>query len=598
MRRGTLVFLVLLVGVLGWLALERRREQERGGPALGEYPLGPALVLERVRSVRIEHLERGLSIQLERDAQGRWFLTDPVEYPAQGALVRTFLTTLADARGEPVKGVALAELGLDPPKIVVECQEVDPDGERTLRFEFGALDHDSSRVLARVPGHPAAATEGEVFATTRALVNTLERNADDYRDPKATGLLAQEVVALRRSGIVYQAEAHGRVALELEALAGPDGWKTTQSPIVTLAPDAMGLLARGATDLTIERFVDDAPRDYARYGLDVPAFTVELETLAGQKTRLAFGLAPGAPEQDVGAHTWFCRRDEYAHVWEVRTRDVELLTRPSALFYEQSLLRVLREEIVRVELDGGGARRVLARTKSGWDVRELAGATDGEGPSYPAETSEVEAALATLERAQLPEHLRERFEPEEPALGFTVELKNGARLGGRIGRATRDPESGAVGRQFLRDGDELVAVLGEDVAEVCRTPAGRFRSKRVHQHQESLVRLVELTHAGTSYSFLNDGNNAWTTRGTTLAAPEPFQLALDPLLNLAARRWLEPGEERAGEEVLAVRLALLQGEPVSFSFLRCGDGAVLCVRSSGERAEVDPALLERLLGLF
>ena len=598
MRRGTLLFLALLVGVLGWLALERRREQASGGPALGEYPLRPELVLERVRSVRIEHLERGLSIACERDAQGRWYLTDPVEYPAQGALVRTFLTALADARGEPVRGVALAELGLDPPRIAVECVQVDPDGERTLRFEFGALDHDSSRVLARVPGHPAAATEGEVFATTRALVNTLERNPDDYREARATGLLAQDVVAVRRSGIVYLAEEKGRVSLDFEALAGPDGWKTTTSPVVTLAPDAMGLFARGATDLTIERFVDDAPRDYAPYGLDAPAFTVELETLAGQKTRLAFGLAPGAGEQDVGEHTWFCRRDDYAHVWEVRTRDVELLTRPAALFYEQSVLRVLREEIVRVELEGGGARRVLERTKSQWDVRELAGEARGDEPRYPAETSEVEAALATLERAQLAEHLREGFEPEQPRLGFTVELRNGARLGGRIGRATRDPASGAVGRQFLRDGDEMVAVLGDEVAELCRVPAARFRSKRVHQHQESLVRLVELTHAGTSYAFLNDGNNHWTARGTTLAAPEAFQLALDALLNLAALRWLEPGEERAGEEVLAVRLALLQGEPVSFTFVRCGDGTFLCVRPGSERAEIDPALVERLLGLF
>jgi hypothetical protein len=397
---------------------------------------------------------------------------------------------------------------------------------------------------------------------------------------------------------VFLAEEGGRVALDFEALVGPDGWKTTASPVVTLAPDAMGLFARGSTDLAIERFVDDAPRDYARYGLDAPAFTLELETLNGQKTLLAFGVAPGAGEQDVGEHTWFCRRDDYAHVWEVRKRDVELLTRPASLFYDQSLVRVLRENVKQLELTGDGATRVLERVKKGWELRQFSGEERGDEARYPADTAEVEAALAVLERAQLPEHLREPFEPTEPALGFALELANGARLGGRIGRATRDPKSGAEGFQFLRDGDELVAVLGAEVAELCRAGAERFRSKKVHQHLESEVRLVELTRAGTSYAFLNDGNNQWTTRGTTLAAPQGFQLALDGLLNLGARRWLEPGEGSAGEELLAVRIVPLAGEPTSFAFEGRQAGPVLCRRSSGERAEVDSALVQQLLGLF
>ena len=88
MRRGTLLFLVLLVLGLGYLALQKEREAARGGPAVAEFLLRPELALERVKSVRIEHLERGVVLELERDAQGRWFLTDPLEYPAQGALIR------------------------------------------------------------------------------------------------------------------------------------------------------------------------------------------------------------------------------------------------------------------------------------------------------------------------------------------------------------------------------------------------------------------------------------------------------------------------------------------------------------------------------
>lgn len=599
MGRSTLVVLLLLVGVLGWLALERRREEAAGGPGVEEFALAPGLVLEGVRAVRIEHLERGLSIKLERDAQGRWYLTDPVEYPAQGALVRTLLRMLADARGEPLEGVAADEVGLDPPRVVIEVVAVEEGGERTLRFELGGLDFDPARILARVPEHPHARAGGSaVFATTRALLNTLERNPDDYRENKATGLSPQELVAVRRGGTAFLAEEGGALALDFAAELTSEGWRTATKPLVTLSPEAMGLLARGATDLVIERFADDAPRDLARYGLDAPAFWLELETSDGRRARLAFGHTAEFAGQDVGETRWFCQRDDYAHVWEVRTRDVELLTRPADLFYEQSVLRAVREDVQRVDLTADGLRRVLERERGAWTVRQIVEPERGDEPRYPAETSEVEAALGLLERAQVAEHLPEAFEPREPELAFRVRLASGMRQGGRLGRATRDPGSGAEGVQFLRDGDELVGVLGAEVAELCRRPVDAFRSRRVHAVLEAEVRIVQLTRGGKTYGFLNDGENRWTTQGTTLAAPEGFTLALDALLNLGARRWLEPGEAAQGETALEVGIGLRGNEPLEFAFVRLADGRALCVRKSGERAEVDPKLVERLVALF
>ena len=599
MGRGTLVFLLLLVGVLGWFTLERRREAARGGPAVEEFALAPGLVAERARAVRIEHLERGLSIKLERDAQGRWYLTDPVEYPAQGGLVRALLRMLVDARGEPLDGVDPQELGLAPPRVVVEVVSVEESGEHTLRLELGGLDFDPARILVRASGHPHALAGGsDVFATTRALFNTLERNPDDYRDNKATGLSPQEVVSVRRAGQVFLGEAGGVVALEFEAVQGPEGWKTARSPAVTLSPEALALLSRGATDLVIDRFVDDAPRDLARYGLDAPAFTLELETSDGRRTRLAFGHTAEFDGRDVGETVWYCQRDDYPHVWEVRTRDVELLTRPGSLFYEQSVLRAIREEVKRLDLAADGLRRVLEREGSGWTVRAVQEPERGDEARYPAETSEVEAALAVLERAQVAEHLAETFEPVEPELSFRVRLANGQRQGGRLGRPTRDPTSGAEGVQYLRDGDELLGVIGADVAELCRRPVDSFRSRRVHQVLEAEVRLIELTRAGKTFAFRNDGDNRWTTHKTTLPAPEGFTLSLDSLLNLGARRWLEPGEAGEGETVLEVGIGRSGLEPLRFSFVRLADERVLCVRASGERAEVDPKLVERLTGLF
>jgi hypothetical protein len=606
MGKRTLLVLVLLVAGLAFLRLQRARETARGGPALGEFPLCPELAAERVRALRVEHLERSFQIKFERDAAGRWFLTDPVHYPAQSALVRTLLATLEGARGEPAPEADLAQVGLDPPQVVIECTLAAQEGggERRVRIELGALDVDPSRIYARVPGHPSAAVSGcDVFRTTRVLANTLERFPDDYRDRRATALPAQEVVALRRRGQVYL-EEEGRVEdLLFDALLGPDGWKRVgELPTVSLDPSAMGLLARGATELAIERFVDDSPQDLTRWGLDPPAFTLEIELVGGETELLSFGNREKAVDVPVAERVWYCQRQGYAHVWEVRTRDVELLTRPAELFFDQFVMRALRTDVARLELEGGGTRRVLAREKKGWSVREESGAVEGatgEGgaSAQPGNASAIEEALALLERVQLAEHLEsEPFEPCQPPCSFAVVLQNGTRFAGALGRATRDPKSAAEGRQYLRAGDAVVALIDVAVYELCQRPGDDFRSRKVHEIQESLLRVIELEHGGKSYAFVNTGDNVWNPKGQSIRAPDAFLQSLDGLLNLGAKRWLAAVPEH--EQLLSVRLLSTQSEETLFSFARAPDGTYLWLGAGGQAAEIDGAVVERLLHLF
>jgi hypothetical protein len=121
-----------------------------------------------VRAIRIDNLERSVQVKLERDAAGRWFLTDPVPYPALAALVRTLLTTLETARGEPAREVDVHEVGLDPPRAVVECVLGGAGGERTIRVELGGEDVVPDRIFARVPGHPGPRPRAATCSAPRA----------------------------------------------------------------------------------------------------------------------------------------------------------------------------------------------------------------------------------------------------------------------------------------------------------------------------------------------------------------------------------------------------------------------------------------------
>jgi len=593
--RRTLIALVALVLVLGWLWVRKEREILEGGPRTEAVALCPGLEVELVRAIRIDHLERSVQVKLERDAQGRWFLTDPVAYPAQHGLVRTLLTTLVAARAEPASEVDPHEVGLDPPQAVVECVMTGASGDRTIRVELGRQDVVPDRIFARVPGHPAAAGNGgtEVFRTTRALANTLERYPDDYRDRRATTLPATEVTALRRRGQVYLAEYGKLVNLDFDALLESDGWKRVTLPTVTLDPTAIGLLIRGAADLQVDGFVDDSPGDLAPYGLSEPAFTLELQPLRGSPVVLCFGHAAVEGEHDVAELDWFCQRQGYGHVWRARTQAVNLLVRPAELFFDQRVLRVLREEVASIELEGGGSTRVLARVDDGWTVRE------GDGPTYPAEPGAVEEVLAVFEREELGDHLiGEPFADEDPPLSVTVVLRNDARQGGRIGKPARDESSGAQGRMFLRLGDEVPALADEDIAEPCTRALDAFRSRSAHRFQESLVRSIELTHGERTYAFVNLGDNRWRPKGETLDAPADFVDSLEQLLHPTVRRWLSEGTPAADEQAIAVVLQPASGEAFRFTLARASDGVATWSGPDGQRAEIDAALVERLLRLF
>lgn len=593
--RRTLLGLFALVAVLGFFWVRKEREILEGGPRTETMALCPGLEIELVRAIRIDHLQRAVQVKLERDAQGRWFLTDPVAYPALSGLVRTLLTTLVTARADPADEVDPRQVGLDPPQAVVECVMTGASGDRTIRIELGGQDVVPDRIFVRVPGHPGAAASGgsEIFRTTRALANTLERYPDDYRDKRATTMPATEVTALRRRGQVYLAEYEKLVNLDFDALLESDGWKRVTLPTVTLDPTAIGLLIRGAADLQVDDFVDDSPEDLAPYGLAEPAFTVELQPLRGSPVVLRFGHAAVEGEHDVAELDWFCQREGYEHVWRARTQDVNLLVRPADLFFDQRVLRLLREEVASIELEGGGSTRVLARVEDGWTVSE------GDGPTYPAEPGAVEEVLSVFEREELGNHLVDvPFAAEEPPLSVTIVLRNDARQGGRIGKPARDDASGAQGRMFLRLGDEVAALADADIAEPCTRALDSFRSRSAHRFQESLVRSIELVHGERTYTFVNLGDNRWRPKGESLDAPADFVDSLEQLLHPPVRRWLSEGTPADDEQAIAVVLQPTNAEAFRFTLARASDGSATWSGPDGQRAEIDAPLVERLLKLF
>ena len=610
MRKSTLLVVVVVAAAAFLLWKKKEEEKRSGGPGLAEAALFPALRKDAVRSVRIDNLERSVQVKLERDAAGSWFVTDPVAYPATDGLVRTLLLNLELAKGEPETVLAVDQVDLDPPKVVLELVQIESDGERTLRLEIGGLDLDPGRVFVRVPDH-AGKGEARLFRAVRTLYTTLERNPDDYRERRATHLRAHQVTAFRRSGEVFLADRQAAVDMTFQAQLD-ERWVMTGPERAFVSAEAILLLARGAAELTVDDFLDDAPDSFARWGLDPPAFTVELRDLENSPTVLHFGHLPvDATDRPVEELAWTCRREGFAHVWRGTPKSVDLLTRPAEDLLEYRLLSAFREDVRELRLRRGGRTLFLDREgRDGawkWFVSEAQGAED-EPLRYRANPAAVADALALIEGLELgtyPGREGVTFDAGDEGLGFVVRTARGERFEGELGVDHVEEGTGIPGHLFRFPGTELCGFAPAELAELCRRPLDELRSLRIFgfgtQSLEAEVRQIELERRGETRAYVNDGRNLWTIRGRRTNAPGALVGAIDRgLLTLRARAWLapDPDGERAAPDEIWVRLRTIHGQAVRYTLGRDAEGRAYCRTEEGQLAEIAPDCLAELEKLF
>ena len=116
--RTTLGLLLLLAGLAGVVLWQQGRE---GDELALQRRLFEGVEVSRVVAIRVDHIERGYNLRLERDEGGRWYLTDPVAYPAAPELVQLLLEDVAGAVSVrvPAAEEGEEELGFAPTRCVV-----------------------------------------------------------------------------------------------------------------------------------------------------------------------------------------------------------------------------------------------------------------------------------------------------------------------------------------------------------------------------------------------------------------------------------------------------------------------------------------------
>ncbi len=578
MHLRKLAILLVVVGALVALALWQRGEQA-SRRAQSEAALLPGFDRARVRSIRVDNLERSLQLRIER-RPSEWQIVDPVDFPAELAVVEVLLDSLSTQHAKPTPDANPKKVSLDPPRVVIEVEE--DVGGRILKrkIEVGAVDLDDHWVFARA--------EGAIFRTERALDTTLERDLPDWRSRFLLRTSARQVVEVRRSGSILFDPAGEATDLGLVALQD-GGWRAVEPFEAALDGETFERLLLSACAMRAFAFID-APGPLREYGLDPPRLRVELVSADGRREALL--LAP----EGVG-EMWYAAKEGAPYVFRVGPDAVMNIAPPSPGLVDREFARAARDSVTRLELKLGERETVLERVERGWRVRASEAGRSVLADDV-ADPQLVGDALGLIERARIDDFLFGRALASQDVQGsIRVHLPDAVQ-GGELGKVVRLAD-GVEAVEFRRDGDTLVTLVSSELLALAARPADSWRSLELLRVPEIEVARIELAQGPATRAYGREDKGRWVRMGTTLEARE-FSKLVDRLLNVRAERILPRGDESL-QGAVTVRIVRYSGSGVEFSLgeLKGADGALQAVYRSGERLGVVKGdLLSALRGLL
>jgi len=570
MNPRTSLVLVAIVLVLGALVY-RQTQQENADVYTKAEPLLKGVDWSRVSAVRSDNLERSVHIKFERDSRGAWFITDPIAYPADESVLQNLFSYLQSnwatdiAAGEVENALA----GFDPPRIALTIYETLESGSEVAhRVEIGALDIDGNRMYVRRAPDQARGNEGAIWRTARNLDTILQRHVDEFRSRRIFTLSIQELIEYRRAGI--ETTADGSRNLLLEAEHRGRHWTMSQPRRAQIDPQIISILLANTAAIPIEAFSAEDDSELGKFGLEAPAFTVELGDRFGNKQKALFGQAR--------LHgPWFCKRDDLPYVWRLPEGKVFNLMMPADALYDAVFMRAFRQDIRSIELLGAETHARLSQPKQDrWTVAARAADESEWGQEFQADLRQVESILATLEQTRLDYEQSEDLAlddfPETPLRGVWVQLDDD-RQGGRIGERYVTPQ-GSEAFTFRRDGETVIALVPPALEALLDKPARTLHSLLVLNLEENQLSRLTIGHDGVTREFQRTTKSVWQYSDLEAEATElvPF---LDKIFFLRAERHLEDATGELSDVVTIDVTARTKEMNVSVAIGLDADGQVV-----------------------
>ncbi|HYB44496.1 MAG TPA: DUF4340 domain-containing protein [Candidatus Methylomirabilis sp.] len=355
----------------------------------------------------------GDRISLAADDQGKWRITKPGAFPADGDVVSDFLDKLGSAKVKEFVSEAptsLAPYGLDRPSRLTLWLGKDKD-RSSKELLFGKGDPDKKGVFVMRPGEPGVMLAPEDLWTAF---------------PKTVAMLRDKTVvsyAYDKANRVELDSPRGQVVIERDGT----GWKITSPEAVKADSGAVNGLLWSIRDLRASGFLGDTAADVPRF-LGKPEVTVKIweegakepKTLLLQPSREVRGGKPAAVAALAGQ----------GPVALVDAKALQDLSKTEADLRDKSLMPAFELGDVKRARVAGAAGKPLVVERSGesdWKVVE-----PSKGSAKSAKVSDLLLSLKSLRWKEIASATGDdaaRYGLDHPELELSLYKADGAELG-------------------------------------------------------------------------------------------------------------------------------------------------------------------------
>lgn len=353
--RKILLLLVLAGALVAYLVVYEFPQAER------EATKDKLLSLDKdaITGVTLVYPDR--EIELAKGDKG-WRLVRPVDAPADEAAVKGMLAMVVDAEVQRTlddTAPDLAAFGLDKPNVVVRLTAKDASPPP---ISVGKNTSIGGKTYVRKGDEP------KVYLTTTVVQTGLNKQAKDLRDKQVLVFQDPDVtrVAIRRG----TGDATILVRGDAESWTVADGQPADSTEVRSYLAS---LRAARAVD-----FLDEAPQDLKRYGLDKPRLSITVTGKEGAEQTLALG---GDRTDGTSKHV-YAQRQGAPTVYALGDWSLRSLDKGTNQFRDKTVLKLEPTTVGRIDLarrEGGSV--VLARKpEGGWRFESGAEGKTNEGP--------------------------------------------------------------------------------------------------------------------------------------------------------------------------------------------------------------------------